>query len=521
MNINVKKTLVALVELIDRDKTKQVKDFQLAKAVSIDITLLQAHLKVLKDAKYVQIQKNHKGEEYFVPTFEGFEKAEVWLDELKKKSFIGMTSRAVKWALAGLAASLLGLIFWYFGLSPETSGLQPLSASVPIKVYDVGTYPPNVPSTTNWYAFSPSKAPVLVAGTKVNWQESNGLASILGDYSPATLNGDVIFRLAIENVAVNYQVDIPKVEIAVKQEAVNRITDLYFIPVQGLGGGGYWEYEVLVTPNGGDPFTNGRRIYPATITLDGESVDYIYVEPGKRETFEIKVKLDQPGKYELIPVITYSFRDKTENLFAQTYSVVYPLFYRSWVMEFGDGASTSDQLVTSHLIVDNQSGSIMNDSPSSIKQSICFPQRKWVFFTSTMIISGVLHQTFIIDSNGGNLRLLNSGYYDPRHELFVAWTNDGKVRLKYEDWIDQKQIYVYELFDPQTGEKLIWNEEVEKTILPGSETLNGYSSYFTSLNGQWIVSGDGKLQISSADGSCDYSVITPNYGEIWNISMQP
>ena len=629
MDSEIKKVLITIVDSADKNKSGKVRESQVAHITGIKASRLKIHLKVLLDARHIQIIQGEKGERLILTTLAGIEKAIEWKKEINQKPLQTFMAKIGRWLLGAMATALFALLLWYFGLTPDTLGIQPLSSQIPIKVYDVGTYPPSEPSQLNWYAFALAEAPSNVAGRVINWEDKNGLEPILGKYSPSTLTGNVVFQLAVENIANKYQVDISSIDVLVKEEGIKDVEDLYFIPVFGLGGGGYWEYEVSVAPDKGSPLSDGSRIYPAAIIYKGEEVDYIYVEPGKRETFEINVTLATPGRYTLTPLFTYSFRGKTKKLLAEPYSVVYPEKYRIWVDDPSLYGTSDGRLVTSNLIVDNAGGLIQQETPSVFNNNKCLPQNKWIFFTSTMAISGVLHQFFVIDTNGENMRLLDGDYFDPRHELFIAWTNSGMVRLRLEDWVNQQKSYTYELFDPNNGARLDWTNDVENLLIPGSEVSSSYFPSYTSPDGlqvafikkldanpnvcdpnggeqifisnadgsqerqvtqitglyqslswspngqfiayaasrlgdnvgdlcsgdiryniyvmdllsgieyqltdnslgdnqptwsydsQWIVSGGERLVINKWDGSCTQTILVPNFGEIWNISLQP
>lgn len=515
MNDDYKKVLITIVSLSKGANSGQVKRSSLANVVKVDEYHLKTYLDSLQNAQYIQIEKR-KNVTLIIPTIQGLEKSEAWEMDLKSKSLPGRLRSAAKWLIAGSAAALLGLVFWYFGFSPDTIGLQPFDARIPIKVYDVGTYPTTDPGY-GWVSFTPSKAFPIKINENLHLYDENDLRSVIGEYVPATLSGDVNFKLAIENVATKYQVDIQSIDVIVKSQPGKDIEDLYTMPVWGLGGASIWEYEVSISPTSGKPLENGSRIYHATMTSNETAVDYLYVEPGKRETISVHVKLDDVGNYTLIPVITYSFRDKTNNINVNPYTISYPKLYRTWVVD-----PQANLLDTSHMVVNNLTGEVNQEDRDSGTMRVCIPHTKWIFFTASMIEWGVLHQAFIIDSDGKNLRLLDSYYYDPRDSLSIAWTNSGLVRLKFEGWTGQKSELVYELFNPASGEKIKWSEQVEKSILIGSEiSIPSYSPSYTTPDGQWLIDGGKKLTITKPDGSCTQEVLAPNFGEISNISLQP
>lgn len=519
MNDDYKQVLITLVFLSRGEDSGKVKRSSLANVVKVDEYRLKTYLDSLQHAQYIQIEKR-KNVTLITPTILGLEKSEAWENEIKSKSLPGRLRSTAKWLIAGSATALLGLVFWYFGFSPATIGLQPFDARVPIKVYDVGTYPTMSPNY-GWYTFSPSQPPPILIDENTYIYGKDEMHSFLGEYSPATLSGNITFRFAIENVAAKYQVDIHSVDVIVQQKDVKEIEDLYVLPVWGLGGAEVLEFTVSVSPDTGTPLEDGSRIYHATIISNETPVDYIFVESGKRETISISVDLEDPGKYTLIPVITYSFRSKTNKLRMDPYSIVYPRLYRTWVID-PRANEQSFKLDTSHMVVNNITGEIYQENRESNETKICFSNKKWIFFTSTMIEWGVLHQTFVIDSNGSNLRLLDSAYFDRRHDLSIAWTDNGLVRLKFEGWIGQERTLVYELFNPVTGEKIDWTEQAETSILSGSETsIPSYEPSYTTLEGKWLIDGGKRLTISKTDGSCTQDILAPNFGEISNISLQP
>jgi Tol biopolymer transport system component len=526
MNSEIKKVLITIADLLEEDKARQVKVSLLAKTSHLSEDRIRAHLNILRDGDYINVQKNHKGEEYFHLTMKGMEKAETWKDEFYKKSFLGKVSTGGKWLLGILASAAIGFSLWYLGLSPATTNLQPINDAVPITIYDMGTTPPIDPGNTGWYQFAAAHDfPVPI-------DDGSTFIETFGPFVPVALDGVVALKFDVQNNA-DKDVIIRSVDALVQHLPVKEIEDLYQIPAWGLGGIEIGRYTVTLFAGSGMPIDSSTRLYHTKLRSNGTPVDAISVGSNKREPLEVSINLIKPGKYVITPLVNYSFLEKNLSAKSNALDVVYPNKYRTWVRDIYQGIPGTI-LDNNHFIIENLTGLIQQEDISSTVGTPCYPEKKWIFFTSNMITSGFFEKGFVIDSQGENLRLLASNLDDPRRELFAGWTTDGKLRLKNEDWTNQQKSYTYEVFIPSTGEKINWSQDLEKTLLSSSDLpINGYPTDYPSPDQSQIAyiknlglnnnecSLQGNEQLFIRDASGHEKQITKKSGLYQSLSWSP
>ncbi|HHI30520.1 MAG TPA: hypothetical protein ENL17_02250, partial [Candidatus Methanoperedenaceae archaeon] len=378
---------------------------------------LRKIVELLEQAGYLRVQVISRRVLIISLTMKGYEKADAWRSERRQRSVIGKIPPVIKVICASLFAAVLSLLWWWLGLSPNTSDWQPAGASVPIRMYDMGSSLSTVlEECCCWYQlpYPPERGQVIVAKSKEERHEIN--KELFPEVVPATRDGVVVFRFDVENIANRFQVNIESVHIKAVREDIRDTEDLYHFPVWGLGGGGVRHYELSLNPLQGQLQDNGTRIYKAVLSSKDAEVDYIFLKPGERESLEIEIKIATPGKYTLTPIVNFSFRECSSSIMANPYQVLYPRRYRTWIWESGSSEYES-VLMSNNLVVDTQTNDIQMEIPSQQLSQPCLNEHKWIFFTSSMIKSGVLQDPFLVDASGNRLKLLKTGYYDPRQLL--------------------------------------------------------------------------------------------------------
>ncbi len=134
-----RRALLTLADLTSPDG-QGVSVTYLSSQLTIEPTRLLKVIDLLAEAEYLDVKK-HDRVKLVRPTLQGYEKAAAWRKETREKTLFGRIPALVKWLGAGVLAALLALGLYWLGLVPGTSDLQPYSAAVPMRVYDMGSYP--------------------------------------------------------------------------------------------------------------------------------------------------------------------------------------------------------------------------------------------------------------------------------------------------------------------------------------------------------------------------------------------
>ncbi len=436
-----------------------------------------------------------------------------------------------------LLAALLGLFLWWLGLSPSTTKIVPLSASVPIRLYHTEMWPPNVLFSGGLYHFPNAPESLEPVFTKDAEETQELIEKFDFSYDPVTLDGFVKIILDVENVAPSYQVNITSLQVAVIRQPAKNSENLYLVP-PALGGGTAWEYELLLSPQSQVRDVDGVVYYETALNPDNPSIDYIYVKSGERETLEISIQLDEPGIFEIIPIIHYSYRDKKASVEADRYTITYPDKYRVWVVNYmfcegkicQDGSSV---FKTNGVIVNTQSNEVMAEIPFTVQErKSCFSEPKWIVFEAPFVTFGYFRRLYIVDTNGENLREIDSSDIANRtmNYRYLAWRDDGLLVFgkTYIPHSTSHSIYdeitEYFVLDPVSLEmEKIEDIDISRVIYDNSNRSE-HADYWEpspSADEQWLISGGEKLSIKRADGTCSQDLLGAPFTGIINWLLQP
>jgi hypothetical protein len=182
------------------------------------------------------------------PLSAGYQKLAAWETEKAAKQPKKKLSSVGKIIGGSLVAALLGLLWWWLGLSPSTTEIIPLSATVPIRLYHMGMSPPNSYTPGGWYYFpnAPEEGEILSADDHEATNELYRALSI--EFTPVTFDGLVKITLDVESIVPSYQVNIDRVQIAVTRKPVKNPENIFYEPPH-LGAGDIREYEITLSPD--------------------------------------------------------------------------------------------------------------------------------------------------------------------------------------------------------------------------------------------------------------------------------
>lgn len=297
------------------------------------------------------------------------------------------------WVGGIMGASLIGavLVFLYYwlGLDPSTTEVQPLGASIPIRIYSGGVESMIFQHADIWAAF---KSPPSVGMTPEE-------VSAIEDWdTTVTLTGELSFRFDLESIAAKYEVIVNSIDLAVKRNEPQDLTPLMFLS-PGLGGGGFAIYELNLSKASPISTVGDTRIYRTQLaSVDGQAFSFVTLTPAERESVRVDLLLDKEGLYTITPIINYSFRERSESLYADTQKIIYPRLYIGWSNGWQD-----EPMRPSNVLVNPRTGQVTNlgDSPETNRS--CLPSSGQVLFSSGMITFGSLPSVFAYDFSDNSI----------------------------------------------------------------------------------------------------------------------
>lgn len=436
------------------------------------------------------------------PTMLGLERGTEWEKELEGRSLRGRLRSGRKLVVGALLAAALGLAAWWLGVSPETSGLVPLRARVPIRMYAMGSTPGDeFPPINVWYHIpdAPADGELLLA--KDAEQSQQVLSELMPEQVPAVLDGRVTVRFDLENIAPANQVDIDKVQVEVKREPAAQVEDLYYA-APALGGGGFQSYELKLSRESLGAQEQGTQVYEAHLS-SAEGYDFIFLQPGERQSFEVTIELDEPGSYVLTPVVVYSFRDRQAKVSGEESKFVYPGKFRGWLWQW-EPSGQGGALISNHTIWDTRTDAIeFEDVAARHKDAACLAEKKWVAFESSFISFGYAGRLYVIDTNGENLRMIWNRAANGRR---LEWLESGLLEFDDPTWDDSAHGYQprWMLAEPST-----WNvsEQAPEASLAAEAPREGCFA-----DGSGCITSKA-VEDTNRDGNLDYEDLQQLYLE--------
>lgn len=400
--------------------------------------------------------------------------------QTKKASWFSSISTPMKVIGGSLLAALLGVLWWWLGISIRE--LDTIWLNTPIRVYNPSIMSYRDRNAAFHYALSPELDLAKLTGKK----NTEIMGKIEKAETPATLDGSFEIIFDIESAVEVYQVNIESIDLEIVYSPLLGATNIEET-IPGLGGGGYRDYRVKLTPENGKRISDNTTIYPATLDIlnNSEKIDYIYVRPGERETIRVSGVLDKTGNFSITPLINYAYKDKKGTLRAETLRIVYPQKYQYWYWNIDpDGMTQSFQ--GSDIILDTQSNFIGLLNPQSQPSQIPLAKEKWIVF-ETLVSAGDTRY-FVIDTNGEHLTLLSQWGTNVEN---IDWLPDGRLYFETVSYVIENDIAIPKVFDPATmlvseadeSAKQSISQHIYSNCITASECVESYTE---------DTNGDGK-----------------------------
>lgn len=317
------------------------------------------------------------------PTVRGYEKVQEWEEQAHTKASGRRFLSLGRIIGASLLAVLLGIAWWWLGLN--TNQMEPLRAQMaPFKIY-------------NQYTDALGKSFYGVLNTTLK----NGEIGNLDGSISATLDGKIVVGFDLESTAENHQVNVQSIDVELVREDVSDTLDLESI-MHGLGGGEPQDYEVRLDSTFSLP--SGKAVIVHAEIVMPSDIEYVYLKPGEREVFRMYLTLPGPGRYQLTPIINYTFQDKSSAQRAGTSLVYYPEKFRYAVKYSGTSDTTS--YTPGHIILSTQSKSFTFPELPQYNRQPCVDLDKWIAFI-TMVSWGD-GRLFILNPKTGVMDMLTN-----------------------------------------------------------------------------------------------------------------
>jgi len=361
----------------------------LARQLSCTVHELEDAVRLVEQEGYVSIAHPTPRVTVLHPTIRGYEKVQEW----EEKAYAKVPGRGFftfgKIIGASLFAVLLGIAWWYLGIN--TSQIEPLRAQiVPFKIYNQYT------DTQGKYYYD-----------VLNTARQTGEIGNPGGSITATLDGKIVIGFDVESTAENHQVNVQSIDVELVREDVSEVLDLESI-IHGQGGGVPQDYEVRLDP--ALSLAAGKPVIVHAEIVMPSNVEYVYLRPGEREVFRMYLTLPGPGRYQLTPIINYTFQDKSSTQRAGTTPVYYPRQFRYAIKNY-DNSSNTAVYTPGQVILDTQSKSFSFPESFGYQSQSCVDLNKWIAFIA-WLSWGDDARLFILNPMTGVLDMLTDHIRD-------------------------------------------------------------------------------------------------------------
>ena len=284
----------------------------------------------------------------------------------------------------------------------------------------------------------------------------------------------------------------------------------FFFPPH-LGGGEIRPYEVDLRRQSPTTSLDGTQVVRATPRTKGQTYDYIFLEPGQRESFDLSIRLGTPGRYSLTPILRYVLREKQGQAEGKPYEVVYPGLYRNWYLDSsptscqGEVCTGGDSLLMTHNILpDTQSDLVQLPPPTNSPSGPCLFEPSWIAFESSMVNYGYYNRLFLIDTDGKNFKALDAHDQEVRFPRLLGWLTDGQLLASRQIWIhdfltqESREDTEFRLLDPLGGKPTTIISDT--TLTPPSYADELKEACLSDGRGCFVIQGD---QDMNRDGETD------------------
>jgi hypothetical protein len=390
MSADYRSVLSSIVHLSRQQKEgDKISLTYLAEQLSCTVHELEDAVRLVEQEGYVSIAHPTPRVTVLHPTIRGYEKVQEWEEKAQAKVPGRRFFTLGKIIGTSLFAVLLGIVWWYLGIN--TSQIEPLRVQmVPFKIY-------------NQYTDTQGRFYYDVLNTA---RQTGEIGNPDGSIT-ATLDGKIVIGFDVESTAENHQVNVQSIDVELVREDVSEVLDLDSI-IHGQGGGVPQDYEVRLDP--ALSLAAGKPVIVHAEIVMPSNVEYVYLRPGEREVFRMYLTLPEPGRYQLTPIINYTFQDKSSTQRTGTTPVYYPRRFRYAIKNY-DNSSNTATYTPGQVILDTQSKSFSIPESFGYQSQSCVDLNKWIAFVA-WLSWGNDARLFILNPMTGMLDMLTDHIRD-------------------------------------------------------------------------------------------------------------
>lgn len=496
---NYKDALIAVVALIKHSRADKTSASELSARMSLRKQKITKLLHMLKESGLVMLEKQG-GEIFISPTIEGYEKAKEW--ERERSPWWKRNSSALLKIVGGsFIAALLGILWYWLGLSPTTVPIEPLTNSNPIKIYEKEPY------GSMWVLFKNAPNPNDV----INYQQDDDLYEHFDELGlskgiPISFDGHYSRMFKVENTSTSYSIIVESILVEIVSSPIQDTADLFFF-APGLGGADFPFYEIDTSKQLPVEELGNMKTYKASLSIDGKAYDYLSLAPGESQQIVIDIKLDSPNIYDLTPIVNYNYRDTNYSVPATSETIAVPRNYRVW---YGQ----SDSLYTNKILVDNQSGLVSVPNTHPLPSQSCFPDVEWIAFESSLLTYGYLEQLFLMNIKTNEISLIGRDAVHWSSDYYYRWT-DLESLLIGEPFYDEKiSETMYSMKDVNVAGAIPRITSKNQTLSSAELGKDGYgvcfrtrkgcitaTQYYDTNNDQYVNYQDKTMLVLVQDGA--------------------
>lgn len=340
----------------------------------------------------------------------------------RRRSLINRRSRGrrhlIKTLLPYVLPPIFLLIFFLFGLDPNSTNLLPVTWGEPFKIYE-----------DKFEYFRYSSIDDEKEFTKLftnNYDDYHKHDNIIIDQN-------VAFTFEVEGVAKSSESHLSSLRFQVERvNPPNLSTAFVRAPCpRGAGDGRKFIYRANISINDKN---SSKKSFTVEAIPDPsiEKFDYIPVRNGERSNAKVDISINSPGKYSITPIAIFKYQDREYTHKFNKHSIILP----SRVQVITQEECDSDKIKKVPLIMDELSHTF--EGIDNINYS-----GKPIYFASSLLDSW--HpRSFILYHN--SIKMIPS---IPGTSEYVSWV-PGQNKILYKEFKDDE--YKYSTIDIETEE---------------------------------------------------------------------